>query len=208
MVWVLHAISGRLLGMSRSSEPPRVALVVLAAGGGSRFHGATHKLLAPFRGTTVVDSAIDNALASQCGPVIVVTGAIDLPSPRTDVTIVKNLQWASGQRSSLLAALAAVESMDVDAIVIGLGDQPMISPSAWAAVAVAPGPLVVATYDGIRAQPVKLHRSLWDEVRNGPDEPDEGLKSFIRLRTQLVTELACEGSPADIDTEEDLSRWT
>ena len=56
-----------------------VLAVVLAAGGGTRFAGHGHKLLAQRDGRTVVDHAVA-AAHTGLGEVLVVTGATPLPA--------------------------------------------------------------------------------------------------------------------------------
>ena len=129
---------------SRRRHPPgvglsrRVGAAVLAAGGGSRFStgpDAAHKLLAPWRGRPLVWAAAANAVASGLTPVWVVAGAVDLSGHLPDgVAVLSNPAWAEGQATSLQVAVQAARAAGLDALVVGLGDQPLISPEAWAAV--------------------------------------------------------------------------
>ncbi|QGG95972.1 nucleotidyltransferase family protein [Actinomarinicola tropica] len=182
------------------------AAVVLAAGGGRRFEGEGHKLLAPFRGSTVVTQAVQAAVDAGLDEVVVVVGAIDVRAVLpAGVTVVDNPRWAEGQATSLQVARQAVAAAGHDAMVVGLGDQPLIEPAAWAAVAASTSPIAVATYDGQRRNPVRLAEEVWPLL---PSEGDEGARSLIRGRSDLVEAVPCPGTPVDIDTQEDLRRWS
>lgn len=197
----------------------RTVAVLLAAGAGTRFTAGTpvpgaeaaaaHKLLAPLGGRPVYAHALGHVRAAAIGPVVVVTGAVALDLP-DDVTEVHNERWADGQAGSVHAGLAAALLLDpdVEAAVIGLADQPGIPADAWRAVADASPrwPVVVASYDGRRGpNPVRLLRSVWAQV---PVTGDEGARPLMRARPDLVHEVACPGTAHDIDTLEDLQRWT
>jgi CTP:molybdopterin cytidylyltransferase MocA len=177
----------------------------LAAGGGSRFEGDTHKLLARLGDRTVVEHAIASAVAAHLDATYVVVGAVELPG--TDgVTVVRNDRWAEGQSTSLLAGIEAARAAGHDAVVVGLGDQPFVPPEAWAAVAAATAtPIATATFAGARRPPVRLASSVWALL---PTSGDEGARSLLRERNDLVSEVPCPGTPADIDTMEDLNRWS
>ena len=188
------------------------AAVVLAAGAGTRFGGPAHKLLADLHGRPLVRWAVDAAVDASAGAaldeVVVVTGAhadevaTVLPA---GVTVVRNEGWEQGLATSLGVAVAAAAAAGHEAVVVGLGDQPFVGADAWRRVAAGRGPIVVASYGSRRRNPVRLEASVWADL---PRDGDEGARALIRLRPDLVTPVACEGDPYDVDTPEDLLRWS
>jgi molybdenum cofactor cytidylyltransferase/nicotine blue oxidoreductase len=187
--------------------------VILAAGAGSRFNlgdsdarpGA--KLLAKARGKTVVEWALAPAVEAELDELVVVCGAADLSEVVPDgATLLRNDDWALGQATSLRVALDWCARQGHLSAVIGLGDLPGLGAEAWRTVAAAPGgPMVFATYYGRRGHPVRLDAEIWSLL---PISGDEGARSLASRRPELVTEVACEGVTADIDTQEDLRRWS
>jgi CTP:molybdopterin cytidylyltransferase MocA len=138
---------------------------------------------------------------------LVVTGAVELtallPAGAQEVP---NERWAEGQATSLAAGLDAAAAAGHDAVVVGLGDQPLIPAEAWRRVGAATATAIaVATYDGARRNPVRLAAEVWPLV---PREGDEGARRLLRGRPDLVGEVACPGDPADVDTQEDLATWS
>ena len=189
--------------------PRRTTLgVLLAAGAGSRFTGSHHKLLAPLKGAPVVSYALSAMVSAGFEQCIAITGSVALTGLLDGVTEVQNPDWSTGQRSSVLAAIEYAQEHGFESIVVGLGDQPFISTDAWQAVAEADSPIAIATYDGVRGNPVKLSSTVWELFRSTQGDPDTGARDLIRLHPELVREVACKGNSADIDTTEDLSTWT
>lgn len=182
-----------------------VAAVVLAAGGGTRFKGPEHKLVSLFRGRPLVWWALTAAAGASLDEVAVIVGAVDLGVAVPEgVRVIENPDWATGQASSLQTAASWALTRQHEAIVVGLGDQPLVPSAAWAAVAASPSPVAVATFDGLRRPPVRLERSVWSLL---PTDGDEGARVLMKERPDLVSEVVCGGLPVDIDNEEDLIRW-
>ena len=182
--------------------------VLLAAGPGTRFAGSQHKLLAHIDGQTIFSRSLSAMIGSHLDGFIVVSGAIDLKGHIGDIEEVHNPDWKTGQRSSVITAINFARSHGYDAIVVGLADQPFLTPQAWTNVASSTSPIAIATYNGTRGNPVRLHSSVWDTFEDLEADPDAGARSLIHLHPELVREVACEGNSADIDTTEDLDTWT
>ncbi|GAC1312305.1 MAG: nucleotidyltransferase family protein [Acidimicrobiales bacterium] len=216
--------------MAVVSERPAVGGVILAAGGGSRFADPTHKLLTEVDGRPLVSRALAAMVGAGLPELAIVTGAADLSGlVPVGVTELVNPDWPRGQATSLAVAVAWARDRHLDAIVVGLGDQPGVVSEAWRAVAgvvseawraVAGGvseagrgvagvepemaPIVVATYGGRRGHPVRLDRSVWERL---PVSGDRGAGVLMARFPELVAEVACDGDATDVDTVEDLDRW-
>ena len=188
-----------------------VAGLVLAAGAGRRFiasggHGP--KPRATVGGVPIVVAALRAAVAAGLDEVVLVQGATDLADlVPTGVVVLDNPRWEEGLATSLHVVLDHARAAGHDAVVVGLGDQPGVRKEAWAVLAVAPAvpPIAVATYDGRRGNPVRLHQTVWDLL---PTIGDEGARAVMRRRPDLVREIPCTGDPHDVDTLEDLDRWS
>ena len=111
---------------------------------------------------------------------------------------VENPAWASGQAASLQAGVEAARQRGHDAVVVGLGDQPMVPSEAWSAVAAAqtaplPSP---RSMDDEHHLPGLLG-SVWSLL---PRDGDEGARVLMQARPDLVQEVPCDGYAVDIDT--------
>ncbi|MFT5530430.1 MAG: molybdenum cofactor cytidylyltransferase [Candidatus Poriferisodalaceae bacterium] len=195
-----------------------IAAVLLAAGAGSRFVGPSHKLMALMRGRPVVLWALEAAVDAGFDEVVLVTGAIDVavelaadpgglvdPHQLDQVTVLANPRWAEGMATSLAVAVEHARDRGHQAIVVGLADQPFVTAAAWQAVAASRSPIAVATYGGKRRNPVRLGASVWPLL---PATGDEGARAVLAARAELVEPIPCEGLADDIDTVEDLRRWS
>jgi CTP:molybdopterin cytidylyltransferase MocA len=181
-----------------------ILAAVLAAGDGSRFGGP--KLRVDLRGRPLVRWALDAALEAGLDETVVVTGGEDLSEVvPPGITVLDNPDWAEGQATSVQVAVRHADANGHAAVVIGLGDSPMVPAEAWRAVAAVDGPIVTAEFDGARRPPVRLAREVWALL---PGDGDEGARVLLAERPDLVTAVPCAGDPRDVDTEGDLERWS
>ena len=183
--------------------------ILLAAGGGTRFGGNGHKLTALISQRPVCSWSLKHLLEAKFENVVVVTGAVELHSAleieevsgSDNVQIVYNPLWQSGLASSLQCGINVARELGAQAVVVGLADQPAIAATAWLQVAASNSPLAVATYDGVRGNPVRLHAELWQLL---PETGDDGARMLFKSHRDLIEEIPCLGSAHDVDTIADL----
>ncbi len=130
-----------------------------------------------------------------------------------EIEVVRNDAPERGIASSLQAVAAGARAAaEIDAVVVGLADQPLVGADAYRRVAAAydgGAPLAVATYGGVRGNPVLIARTLWSEALELTG--DEGGR--VLSRRHGAVEVPCDGTgePTDVDTPADLaaleSRW-
>jgi molybdenum cofactor cytidylyltransferase len=188
-----------------------VAALVLAAGAGARFTDGI-KQLAPFRGHALVEHAVSAVSTPALRARFVVLGAqadaIAAGADLGDATVVRCPDWTEGLSASLRAGVDAASAAGCDAIVIVLGDQPLLSTAAVERVVAARAPerfdAIRATYAGIPAHPTVLESSTFAAVLElHGDAGARALLSSVRAHT-----VPCDGlgRPDDVDTAADLAR--
>ncbi|HEX6617304.1 MAG TPA: nucleotidyltransferase family protein [Gemmatimonadales bacterium] len=188
--------------------------LVLAAGSGRRFGGA--KLLAPFRGKPLLTHVLEAAgRAESAGLVatsrVVVAGSDDTAAALAESTghpPVRNPEPERGLSSSLRLGLDALPG-GIDAVLVLLGDQPLVRlevlealVTAWRAGA---GVLIRPRYADASAEPghpVLADRSVWPLAERLQGEA--GFGAALPVGAPGVTLIDVTGGNPDVDTPADL----
>jgi molybdenum cofactor cytidylyltransferase len=185
--------------------------VVLAAGGSTRM--GRPKQLATLDGRPLLAHVLAAADGAPLDRVVVALGGaaaevLDrVELGRAEPLVVEG--WAAGM-GHVLAATLAQAGEEWEAVVVLLGDQPLVPAAAVARVVEAwragAGPVVTATYDGRPGHPKLFDRRLLPDLLHLTG--DTGARDLVaadpgRVRRVEVGDL---GSDADIDVEADLER--
>ncbi len=212
-----HQIEAVIIGEMETAARPvievhsRTAAIILAAGGSSRF--GSPKQLARWGDKTFIEQAVDTALASQAGPVIVVLGA-EIEQSRAalanrPIQVVINPDWAEGQSASMKAGLAALPA-GISSAVFLLVDQPGVTPEIINALIArhrqTPAPIVWPEFEGKRGNPVLFDRALFPELMQITG--DTGGRPVLLAYQNQAERVAVENQAVtlDYDRPEDLTR--
>jgi len=191
-----------------------VVAVVLAAGASSRY--GSNKLLAPLDGRPLLQHALDAVAAAGLTDVVVVLGAqaaeIEPAIAWRGERRVVNERPEDGLSSSLRVGLdAAVAFAGADAVLVVLGDQPLLRPdvigsliSAGSSAEAAGARFVRPRYTTDAApNPVLVRRSAWALAAGL--EGDRGLGPLLAAHPELVAEVPVAGHNPDVDTPAQLA---
>ena len=184
----------------------RPTIIVLAAGSGSRFGGASHKLAQPFGSGTVLGTTVAHAVQTQL-PVLVVTTALLLPLvagqlASRDILLLSGPEAARGMGNSIAAGVA--ERSGAPGWLLLPGDMPLVQPGTLLAVATALEQYAVvhAEHRGRRGHPVGFAAELYSELVKL--QGDEGARRIVARYPAHGLEVADGGVLLDIDTASDL----
>lgn len=195
----------------------RPAVVMLAAGSGSRFRGPGHKLEQPLGGAagadTVLASSLRRAIATQLRIVVVTTPALApavlrLVAARDVVTLADHDSQGRtlpvGMGHSIAAGVSATG--DADGWLILPADMPFILPASILAVAqgLESFPVCYAQYRGMQGHPVGFGTELFSELI--ALQGDEGARRIVARYAAQPIPVDDPGVHADVDTREDLAQ--
>lgn len=189
--------------------------VLLAAGAGSRFGGGdVPKVLHPFRGRPLLTWPLAALRDGGVDRVVVVLGAradeVATAADVGDAEIVGCAEWAEGLSASLRAGVAAAADGGAEAVIIALGDQPLLDARAVARVLAARAPSQLdalrATYTGVPGHPTLLEASTFAAISRL--HGDAGARPLLDDPATRVGLVACDGlgRPDDADTPKALTR--
>ena len=128
------------------------------------------------------------------------------------VRTVFNAEYESGQLSSLLAGIRAVDRPRLEAILLTLVDVPLVAPATVRAVldrySATGAPVVRPVRGEEHGHPVLIDRSLFPALFAA--DPQQGAKPVIRAYVSAAGEVPLEddGAFVDIDTPEEYERLT
>jgi len=184
------------------------AVVVLAAGAGSRYHGTRHKLSERLGGDSVLVRTLRNAIASEMSVVLVISEALiaeakGLVAPADMVVVDPRSQTSWGMGDSIAAGVSIHAS--ATGWLMLPADMPLVRPGSLRAVAAAldQQPIAFAQHRGRRGHPVGFAAELFSELVML--KGDEGARRLLARYPTAAVELDDAGVLFDIDTIDDLA---
>jgi molybdenum cofactor cytidylyltransferase len=196
-----------------NTSSPKVSAVVLAAGLSSRM-GGPHKLLLDVGGQPMLRRVVEAVLAVQPAEVVVVTGfrapEITAALDGLAVRFVDNPAYADGQPGSVVAGVRVLTAL-CDAVMIVLGDQPLLTPASLARLIAAfrtvpeGRSILVPTSGGQRGNPVLFAARHIPAIQAG--RMKLGCRRLIETYPDQVAliEMADDAFTQDCDTPEDYA---
>jgi len=190
----------------------RPAVIVLAAGAGSRFSAPGHKLTQRVGSSTVLGATLRHAIGSHLPVVVVTTDALAETARHhvasRDVVVLPDAGTPGTHPLGMGYSIAAGVSARPDASgwVVLPGDMPMVQTATLLAVASAleHHPVAYAQHRGRRGHPVGFASELYSELVTLSG--DEGARRLVARYPAHGVDVDDAGVLIDVDTEADLEK--
>lgn len=187
------------------------AIIILAAGNSSRM--GKPKQLLDFKGKTLLQTVIDEALKTDCSSITVILGAnaeeVLVKHQNNQVNFVINKSWENGMASGIVAGLSSlIEKNDkTESIIIAVADQVFIKMSTFNNLIekhIKTGKNIIASsYAETMGTPVLFGKVYFDALLSL--KGTEGAKKLLKQYPLDVETVVFEGGEIDIDTENDYN---
>lgn len=186
-----------------------ISIVILAAGSSSRM-GSTKQLL-PYRNSTLLDTAIDNAINSNASYVYCVLGAnaitIKKECKSKKVIFVLNPNFRDGLSSSIVAGIQHVvnNNASAEAVIITLADQPKADANYLNELiekaSENPDTLIASDYGFNKGVPAYFPKSTFPTLLKLVG--DKGARDLLNGNSTKVITISSNHALLDIDTPQD-----
>lgn len=189
-------------------------IVIMAAGASTRF--GKPKQLLQYRGKTLLDHAVNEAINAKADAVVLILGKnADMFQKEIDkekVRVVINKDWEEGMASSVRLGLNTLLKSKpyMDAVIFMVCDQPHISSSVLNELIITQQKttkqIVTCNYGGSIGPPALFHKKYFKELAklNG----DVGARNIIQQNMHDVATIQFPEGKIDIDTKEDYDALT
>lgn len=190
----------------------QVAALILAAGRSRRMAPLNKLLVSDNKGVAMVARVVDQALASQARPVIVVTGherdRVEEVLAGRPVIFAHAQDYAQGLSASLKAGLAALPP-GIDGVMICLGDMPLVSAAMMDRLLAAFDPeegraIVQPTFRGKQGNPMLWAREFLPAMMEVTGDVGARHLAALHAARLVEVEMPDDGVLRDFDTTEAL----
>jgi molybdenum cofactor cytidylyltransferase len=187
-------------------------IIILAAGASVRMGSPKQQL--PYKGSTLLQHAINEALQTHVAIVIVVLGAgadeiaagINSPS----VIIARNADWQQGMGSSIRTGVAALlqAAPQIEEVLMLLGDQPLVDAPLLEKIMTVKGKagkrIVACTYGNTIGVPALFDKRYFNDLLALDGET--GARKLLQRFKDDMEVVDFPGGATDIDTPEDYQK--
>ena len=189
----------------------RTGIIILAAGSSSRL--GKPKQLLDYNGKTLLQTVINEALATDCKPVIVVLGAyaqeIADQHRHNGINVVINQSWEEGMGSSIVAGLSTIvkNNSEIESIIIAVADQAFIKKRNFnnliAKQKETGKKIIASSYNETIGTPVLFKKDYFEALLLLKGA--EGAKNILKKYSEDLEIVVFERGGIDIDTETDYN---
>ena len=183
------------------------AILILAAGSASRM--GKMKQLLPYKNTTLLEWAIEQAQKSIVKNVFCVLGAhkeaIEKQLTTKPIEVIYNPNYKNGLSTSIVEGINLLQKHNFDNALIMLADQPHVTSEYLNSLIETskknPSNIIASSYQESAGVPAVFPKNYFNELLNL--KGDKGAKSFLLQHNDDVIKVNSHQNLLDIDTPED-----